>query len=149
MGSSFDEVSEGVARRLGERFSRRSLLSRVATVAVLVGAGEAGVMAFGAAPALAFSPLCSNGCFGNCPNGWNEGGCWIGCDAATCAQGCCGLLGMKICDCCAGCAVSCSNCGRNPCIYGGGQCVFCRRVVECYRGSSPMLADSALAPTCC
>lgn len=130
MANRLDEVTETMARRLSQRFSRRSFFARAAGATLVIGGGEAGVLAFRAEPALAaFSAFCGGVCFGSCPGGTIGGGCWWGCDTAACNKGCCGGRLMKLCDCC--CTSGCCGVG-NPCIYNGaGTCVNCRRVVEC------------------
>lgn len=134
METRFDDVGEGAARFLSQRFSRRSLLGKSAGAVMMVAGGEAAVLAFGSSPAIAaYSPLCAGGCSASCPSGTTASNCWWGCDTWTCNQGCCGFRAKLICDCCKTCSGGCGACGLNPCIYGPdtSKCVQCRRVTQC------------------
>lgn len=130
---SIDEVSEHVARRLGNRQSRKGFLGRLGGALVAVGGTSAGLAptAFGriqgsccgCAPC-GYSTTCGT----TCPGGTSPCGSWYMCE-------CVGSRLAQYQDCCGGCGggCSCGGDGKPSCYYdapyqSGFQLVNCRAI---------------------
>jgi hypothetical protein len=138
---SIDEISEKIARRTANRFSRRSFIGRVGTTIAVAGAGSLGIHVPMAAAAgccgcahCGFSSVCTEG-GGSCPSGTCQCGSWYICQ--NCQPGAPTL--KKFTDCCSACGGGCfcgadgyPHCFYNP-PYGacGGYSKVRCRTIDC------------------
>ncbi|MGH7717322.1 MAG: twin-arginine translocation signal domain-containing protein [Gemmatimonadaceae bacterium] len=136
---TLDSVTVGVARRLGNSYSRRSFLGRLGAGLAVVGAGSLGVKVGEAESSTLACCGCSKCGYSTtcgstppyCPSGACHCGSWYKCECYSQTKL------KRYADCCANCSsCSCGSDGRPRCLYhapyssgcGGSDIVKCRLI---------------------